>query len=268
VKSVAWIALNVFRESVRDKVLYNLVLFAVLMTGASYLIGQLTAGQDVKIIKDLGLAATSMFGLFIAVFIGIGLVSKEVERRSIYNLLSKPVHRYQVLLGKYAGLVLTLVVNVAIMAGALYAVLYYMSWGISMEVQKAWDAPALDWHLLQAVALVFVELMVVTAIAVWFSTFSTPILSAAFTFGLVVAGHFSADLRNFDQVVASPWAARLARGIYWVLPNLSQFDVKADVVHGQAIPLGYMAMATAYAFFYIAALLVVAVFVFSRRDFK
>src|SRR6266850_1355507 len=123
-RAIGWIAINVFRESVRDKVLYNLVFFAILLMGASYLIGQLTAGQDVKIIKDLGLAATSVFGLFIAVFIGIGLVSKEVERRSIYNLISKPVNRYQVLLGKYAGLVLTLVVNVAIMAAALYAVLY------------------------------------------------------------------------------------------------------------------------------------------------
>jgi len=268
VRAVGWIAVNVFRESVRDKVLYNLVLFAVMLMGASYLIGQLTAGQDVKIIKDLGLAATSVFGLFIAVFIGIGLVSKEVERRSIYNLISKPVDRYQVLLGKYAGLVLTLVVNVAVMAAALYAVLYYMSWGISPEVQKAWDAKALDWHLLEAVALVFVELMVVTAIAVCFSTFSTPILSAAFTFGLVVAGHFSTDLRNFDQVVESPAAARFARGVYWALPNLSQFDVKADVVHGQAVPLGYLVMTTGYALLYIAALLVVSTFVFSRRDFK
>src|SRR5437762_12212806 len=121
------IAVNVFRESVRDKVLYNLVLFAILLIGASYVLGQLTAGQDVKIIKDLGLAATSMFGLFMAVFIGIGLVSKEVERRSIYSLLAKPIHRYQVVLGKYAGLTLTLAVNVAIMAAALYAVLLYMA---------------------------------------------------------------------------------------------------------------------------------------------
>src|SRR6202162_6172778 len=103
-RAVALIAVNVFRESIRDKVLYNLVLFAILLIGASYLIGQLTAGQDVKIIKDLGLAATSIFGLFIAIFIGIGLVSKEVERRSIYGLLAKPIERYQLLLGKYAGL--------------------------------------------------------------------------------------------------------------------------------------------------------------------
>src|ERR671918_395720 len=139
------IAVNVFRESVRDKVLYNLVFFAVLLIGSSYLLAQLTAGQDVKIIKDLGLAATSVFGLFIAVFIGIGLVSKEVERRSIYSLLAKPIHRYQLLLGKYAGLILTLGVNVAIMAAALYAVLVFMAWDVSADVQRAWDAPALDW---------------------------------------------------------------------------------------------------------------------------
>src|SRR4051812_33808822 len=140
-KPTAWIAVNVFRESVRDKVLYNLVLFAILMIASSYLIGQLTAGQDIKIIKDLGLGAISIFGLFIAVFIGIGLVSKEVERRSIYSLLSKPIHRYQVVLGKYVGLALTLTVNVAIMALALYAVLLYMAWGIDPAIQKAWDAP-------------------------------------------------------------------------------------------------------------------------------
>src|SRR4051812_9180013 len=135
------IAVNVFRESVRDKVLYNLVAFAILLIAASYFLGQITAGQDVKIIKDLGLAATSMFGLFIAVFIGIGLVSKEVERRSVYSLLAKPIHRYQLVLGKYVGLTLTLAANVAIMAVALYAVLLYMAWGIDPAIQKAWDAP-------------------------------------------------------------------------------------------------------------------------------
>src|ERR671935_783330 len=140
-KATAAIAVNVFRESVRDKVLYNLVLFAILLIGASYLIGQLTAGQDVKIIKDLGLSATSMFGLFIAVFIGIGLVSKEVERRSIYALLAKPIERYQLVIGKYCGLTLTLAVNIAVMAAAIYAVLAYMVWGVPPAARAAWDAP-------------------------------------------------------------------------------------------------------------------------------
>jgi ABC-type transport system involved in multi-copper enzyme maturation permease subunit len=266
--SIAWIAVNVFRESVRDKVLYNLVFFAVLLMGASYLIAQLTAGQDVKIIKDLGLAATSVFGLFIAVFIGIQLVSKEVERKSIYGLLSKPIDRYQLVLGKYAGLVLTLAVNLSVMALALYGVLAYMAWMIGPEAAQAWERPAVDPLMLKALGLTFVELSIVTAIALFFSTFSTPMLSAAFTFGLFIAGRFSTDLRNFDQVVESGMAAALARGLYWLLPNLAPFDVRAEVVHGLPVEAGYMAISTAYAAVYIAALLVMSIVVFSRRDFK
>jgi ABC-type transport system involved in multi-copper enzyme maturation permease subunit len=268
VKATAAIAINVFRESVRDKVLYNLVLFAILLIGASYLLGQLTAGQDVKIIKDLGLSAISLFGLFIAVFIGIGLVSKEVERRSIYSLVSKPIRRYQLVLGKYIGLTLTLAVNVAIMAAALYVVLGYMSWGVSPEIQRAWGAPGLDPALLKAIGLILVELMLVTSIALFFSTFSSPMLSAACTFGLFIVGHFSGDLRNFQDVVDSPGAARLARGLYWVLPNLSPFDVKADVVHGIPVTARYMGLTIAYASLYIAMLLVISSLIFSRRDFK
>jgi ABC-type transport system involved in multi-copper enzyme maturation permease subunit len=268
VSATAAIAINVFRESVRDKVLYNLGLFAILLIGASYLIGQLTAGQDVKIIKDLGLAATSMFGLFIAVFIGIGLVSKEVERRSVYALLAKPIHRYQIVLGKYCGLILTLTVNVSVMALALYLVLTYMSWDVEPDVIRMWDAPARDPALLKAIGLILVELMLVTAIALFFSTFSTPILSAALTFGLFVVGHFSSDLRNFQDVVDSPAAARLARGLYWVLPNLAQFDVKDNVVHGMPVPMAYLAMTVGYGVLYIAMLLVLSMFIFSRRDFK
>jgi ABC-type transport system involved in multi-copper enzyme maturation permease subunit len=268
VRTVGLVALNAFRESVRDKVLYNLVLFAMLLIGASFLIGQLTAGQDIKIIKDLGLAATSIFGLFMAIFIGIGLVSKEVERRSIYSLLAKPIRRYQVVLGKYAGLLLTLAVNLSIMSIALYALLAYMAWILGPEAAKSPEAPALDPRLLHAIVLTFVELAVVTAIALFFSTFSTPMLSAALTFGLVIAGRFSGDLRNFNQVVESPAAARLAEGLYWILPNLASFDVRTQVVHGQAVPGGYMMLTIAYGLLYIAALLVPATLVFSRRDFK
>ena len=267
-RPVALIAINVFRESVRDKVLYNLVAFAILLIGASYLIGQLTAGQDVKIIKDLGLAATSVFGLFIAIFIGIGLVSKEVEKRSIYSLLSKPINRPQVVLGKYAGLLLTLAVNLAVMVAALYAVLAYMGWGASPRLVQAWERPAVDPLLLRAFFLPFVELSIVTAIALFFSTFSTPLLSAALTFGFFVAGRFSADLRNFDQAVNSPVAAGIARALYWVLPNLASFDVRAQVVHGQPVSAGYIVLTTGYGALYIAALIVVATMVFSRRDFK
>jgi Cu-processing system permease protein len=267
VKVIGVVALNMFRESVRDKVLYNLVFFALLLIGASYLIGQLTAGQDVKMIKDLGLAATSIFGLFIAVFIGIGLVSKEVERRSIYSVLSKPVTRPQLLVGKYLGLALTLAVNLTIMAVALYLVLAYMAWMASPEARIS-EVPALDPSLLKAVGLTFVELAIITAVALFFSTFSSPMLSAAFTIGLFVAGRFSADLRNFNEVVDSPAAAILARTLYWILPNLAPFDVRAEVVHGLPVTMGYIALTAGYGLLYIAAVLIGATLVFSRRDFK
>ncbi|MGH9330412.1 MAG: ABC transporter permease [Vicinamibacterales bacterium] len=265
---VPQIAVNVFKESVRDKVLYNLVFFAVLLMAASYLIGQLTAGQDVKIMKDLGLAATAVFGLFIAVFIGIGLVSKEVERRSIYALLSKPVRREELILGKYAGLALTLFINVAVMAAALYAVLAYYDLTVTGLARERWEAPALDANLLKPIAMILLELMLVTAIALFFSTFSTPMLSAILTFGLYVIGHFNADLKNFEQVVESKPAAWLARTLYYILPNLAPFDIKADIVHGRFVSFGYMAWTAGYAVLYIAVLLVLSMLIFSRRDFK
>ena len=267
-RAIRAVAVNVFKESVRDRVPYNLVLFAVLLIASSYLLGQLTAGQDVKIIKDLGLAATSIFGIFIAIFIGIGLVSKEVERRSIYALLSKPVSRPQFIVGKYLGLVLTLAVNVAVMAIALYLVLWYMTWTTPAAIRSGWDAPGVDPALLKALFLIFVELMLVTALALFFSTFSSPILSAALTFGLYIAGHFNADLKNFDRVVSSKAAARFARGVYHAVPDLSAFDVKTEVVHGLPVSAGYLLTTAAYGAAYIVALLLVATFIFSRRDFK
>lgn len=262
------VALNVFKESVRDRVLYSLVGFAVLLIGASYLIGQLTAGQDMKIIKDLGLAAIATFGLLVAVFIGIGLVWKEVERRSIYALLSKPVRRHEFILGKYAGLALTLLVNMVMMTAAFYVVLAYMNTQFSENVRAVWPAPAVDPGMLRAIGLIFVELLVVTAIALFFSTFSSPFLSAALTFGLWVIGHFNADLRNFEAVVDSPAAAGLARGLYYVLPNFAAFDIKAQVVYALPVPVSYLLTTAAYGMVYIALLLTGAVLIFVRRDFK
>lgn len=267
-RSLAWIAVNGFRESVRDKVMYGLAAFAILLIGTSYILGQLTAGQDLKIMKDLGLSSISIFGLFMAVFIGIGLVSKEVERRSVYALLAKPIRRADLVLGKYLGLVLTLTVNVAVMTAALYTVLAYVGWGENEVARSAREAPALDPAMLKAVALTLVQLMMVTATALFFSTFSTPLLSAALTFGVYVAGYFSTDLRNFDQVVDSRVAQRLARGLYYVLPNLSSFDITAQVVHGLHVGWRYMAFTSAYGFTYIAILLVLSAAIFSRRDFK
>jgi ABC-type transport system involved in multi-copper enzyme maturation permease subunit len=262
------IALNVFRESVRDKVLYSLVAFAILLIAASYLLGQLTAGQDVKIIKDLGLAAIATIGLLIAVFIGVGLVWKEVEKRSIYSLLAKPVTRRDVVVGKYVGLVFTLAVNVAVMTAAFYTVLAIMGRVASPEAARGWAAPATDPRLLIAILLIFVELLLVTAIALFFSTFSSPFLAATLTLGLWVIGHFNADLRNFESVVTSPLVVGLTRGLYYVLPDFAAFDVKAQVVWGQPVSPGYVAGTALYGIVYVLFVLAAATTVFARRDFK
>jgi ABC-type transport system involved in multi-copper enzyme maturation permease subunit len=267
-RAVLNIAVNVFKESVRDKVLYNLVFFAILLIAASYLIGQLTAGQDIKIIKDLGLAAISIFGLFIAVFIGIGLVSKEVERRSIYSLLSKPISRQAFIIGKYCGLVLTLLVNVGVMTLAYYAVLAGMAWALGGWFLPGWEAPAVDPTLLKAIAMIFLQLMIVTAVALLFSTFSSTMLSAALTFGLYIVGHFNADLRHFETVVNSRPTELMARVLYYLLPNLAPLDIKTNVVHAIPVSAQYLWLNAAYAFVYVGAVLTGATWIFMRRDFK
>jgi ABC-type transport system involved in multi-copper enzyme maturation permease subunit len=266
--TVGRVALAMFRETVRDRVLYSLVAFAVVVIGASLLISQLTAGQDVKIVKDLGLAAMSLIGVFIAIFIGIGLVSKEVERRSVYSLLVKPVRRSELVIGKYAGLVLTLTINLVVMTAVWYGVLSYYAITADDWLRRSWETPPLDPQMLKAVYLILLQLMLVTAIALFFSTFSSPMLSALLTFGLFVAGHFSADLRDLEAVVASPAVGALARACYYALPNMAVFDVKSAVVHGRPVAAAALLSATAYGGLYIGGLLLASVAIFSRRDFK
>ena len=267
-RPVAIVATHVFKESVRDKVLYNLVAFALLLIAVSYLIGQLTAGQDVKIIKDLGLAAMSVFGLFIAIFIGVGLVAKEIERRSVYALLVKPVERHEFIIGKYAGLMLTLAINIGVMCLAYYAVLWGVSQTFDEEVRRLWATPVLDARLLKAVLLIVVQLGMVTAIAQFFSTFSSSFLSAALTFGLYVAGHFGADLREFGAIAESPLASSICSAVAFLLPNFSVLDVKAAVVHGRPVGWDYIGSAAAYGALYTSVLLIGSVVIFSRRDFR
>ncbi len=265
---VLTVAGAVFKESVRDRVPYSMVVFAVLMMAASYLISQLTAGQDMKIIKDLGLASIAIFGLMIAVFIGIGLVSKEVDRRSVFALLAKPLSRTDLVLGKYAGLVMTLIVNLSVMTLAFYAVLAYIDWTTHETFKAVWPAPAMDPRMLAAILLIVAELMLVTALALFFSTFSSPLLAAMMTLGLWVAGHFNADLRNFEAVLDVPAVTWLARGLYYVIPNLAPFNIRAEVVHGVPVAASHVGLTLAYAAVYIAMLLAAAVAIFRRRDFK
>jgi len=270
---VAW---HVFKESVRDRVLYAIGGFALLLVGASIVIGQLTAGQDVKIIKDLGLATIEVAGVVMTIFIGVGLVSKEIERRSIYALLSKPLPRWEFIIGKYFGLVLTIFVNVAAMAAALLAILAWAQLTSPENVRASWDVPALDPRLLVAVLLIFAELALLTAIALFFSTFSSSGLwSVVFTFGIFVTGLLSSDLRNFGAAIdgyaidASPLVTRLVSAIGWVVPAFDAFsDRKDHFVHGIAVPAGVVANTLTYAATYIAVAVGAAMAVFSRREFK
>jgi hypothetical protein len=170
--------------------------------------------------------------------------------------------------GKYAGLVLTLLVNVSLMSLALYAVLGYMGWIESPEFKRGWEAPAADPALLIAIGLIFVELMLVTAIALFFSTFSSPMLSSALTFGFYLAGHFSEDLRRLDEITGSTVVSATARALYYVLPNFATFDVKSRVVHAQPPGPAEIGLACAYGVIYVAMLLVAASWIFSRRDLK
>ncbi len=268
VSAVRKVAVAVFKESVRDRVPYSLVIFAVVLMGASFLLSRLTAGQDLKVIKDLGLATMNAIGLLISIFIGTGLVAKEVERRSIYSIIAKPLSRSSYIVGKYAGLVLTLVVNLALMTVAFYAMMEYLSLTTDDWIKQGWRAPALDLRLLVPIALIGVQLMMTTAVAVFFSTFSSPLLSMLFTLGVWVAGHFSGDLRNFQTAVDSPAAAAVARALYYLLPNLAAIDVKNEIVHGLPLPWTALAVGVASLFAYIGVLVTASTLIFNRRDFK
>src|SRR2546426_10162919 len=164
---VAAIARNTFREAVRDRVLYNLVIFALLLIAGAIFLGELSAGQEAKIIIDLGLSSILLFGVFIAIFVGVGLVYKEIERRTLYAILAKPLGRGEFLLGKYLGLCLTLLVNVAIMGVGLSLALVYVKRGWNPLVARIWPA----------ILLLYIELIILTGVAMLFSSFSSPALS-------------------------------------------------------------------------------------------
>jgi len=255
---VLTIARNTFREAVRDRVLYNLVLFVLLLTGGAIFLGELSAAQEVKIIIDMGLSAMLLFGVFIAIFVGVGLVYKEIERRTIYAIFSKPVGRGEFLLGKYAGLCLTLAVNVAVMgAGVSIALLY---------VRGRWDDLAL--RIWPAVGLIYVELMIVVAVALLFSSFSSPALSALLTFFAFVIGHFSAELKSLASTVGSGAARALFTALYYLLPNLSNYSYITDASHGRTPTAPDFFGAVIYGLIYIAVLLAASTLVFKRRNFK
>jgi ABC-type transport system involved in multi-copper enzyme maturation permease subunit len=247
------IAANTFREAIRDRVLYLLLAFALLMIGSSILLSLLTVGSREKIIIDLGLSAISIFGVLTSIFLGVGLVFKEIDRRTIYTIVTKPVQRAQFILGKYLGLCLTLGVNLAVMTAGFYLLL-------------AWEGCAYA-RLLPAILLTLFELLVVTALALLFSSFSTPILSALFTLSCFLVGRLSWSLRLLEEKIASAWGKGVCEAFYWVLPNLERFNLRTEAVHGLALETGEVAFAMAYGIGYAALLVAAACLAFERRDF-
>ena len=252
---VAW---NTFREAVRDRVLYNLVFFALLMMGAAILVGQISIGIEQMVIVSLGLSAISVIGLLMAVFIGVGLVSKEMDKRTLYALLAKPVRRWEFLLGKFGGLLLTLSVNTGAMAAGLFAALYY----VKHSLERA------DGVALVAIYFILLKLALVVALALLFSCYTTPLLAILFTAGLYVSGLFVKEMRGLHSETMAPAVQTFLRWLSYLLPNFENFDVMASAAHGRDVPATLIVQNTAYAALYCAIVLAAASAIFSRRDLK
>src|SRR5271163_3848452 len=250
------VAINTFREAVRDRVLYNLIFFALMMISASILVGEISIGISRLVIINLGLSAISIFGLIMAIFIGVGLVSKEIEKRTLYTLLSKPVRRWEFLVGKFGGLLLTLTVNTALMTLGLAAALFY----VSRNFLRA------DVSILVAVYFILLSLALVTALALFFSCFSSPMLSTLFTLGIYITGVFAEDIRGFGEVTKSPAIEAATKVIYYLIPNFHNFNAIATAAHGDLIPFSLIWRNTLYAVLYVAVVLLGASAVFSRRN--
>ncbi|MBK6848561.1 MAG: ABC transporter permease [Proteobacteria bacterium] len=254
------IALNTFREAIRNKVLYSLLFFAVVVIVASLAFGALSVHEEVRLTTDLGFAGMSAFLVLIATFLGVNLVYKELERKTVYTLLPKPIHRYQFVLGKFFGLALTLLVLLALMCGVLLLVLHL-------------QGAALEPALAMLVALIFLEVLVVTAVAVFFSSFSTPLLSGLFTVGVFLLGRSVPDIRAVAAKLDQPGLPLLLRGVARVVPNLRYFYVTGAEIDGQQVAIsgtfvdwGYVGLASGYAALYLAVVLLLAMALFSRRD--
>src|SRR6266516_1258268 len=252
---VAW---NTFREAVRDRVLYNLLFFALVMIASSIIAGQISIGIEETVIVTLGLRAISLIGLLIAIFIGVGLVSKEMEKRTLYALLAKPVRRWEFLLGKFGGLVLTLTVNTAAMAlGLLLAMLY-----VKHSLERS------DATVLVAVYFILLKLALIVALALLFSCFTTPLLAILFTAGLYTVGLYVQELRNLPLELLSPAMTAFTKWLSYLLPNFENFNVMAMAAHGRAVPGALILQNTLYTVVYCTIVLAIASVVFSRRNLK
>ncbi|MFC1726330.1 ABC transporter permease [candidate division KSB1 bacterium] len=246
---------NTYRETIRDKVLYNLLFFALGLIIVSVIVSQWSIGQEVKILKDFGLTVMSFFGLLMAIFIGIGLVHKEIEKRTVYPILSKPLSRVKFLLGKYFGLLFTLFVNFCIMTVVLYIVLFIFD-------------KTVDLSLIKSIVLIFFEMILIIAFSTLFSTFSTPTLSAVYSIIIYIMGHLSKEAYLITQKNNPENGISLIKIIYYIIPNLENFNIKTEIVHSVSIDDTRILFAVLYGILYSSVILSIAVYIFKKRDFK
>jgi ABC-type transport system involved in multi-copper enzyme maturation permease subunit len=252
------IAYNTYREAVRDRVLYNLILFALLIVGSSVLFGQISIEINRIVLINLGLTAISLFGIVIAIFIGIGLVSKEIEKRTLYTVLAaRPVRRWEFITGKFLGLVMTLTVNALLMSVGFFAAVMYVSHGLGRG----------DLQLLVAIYFILLEFVLITALALLFSTFSTPIFSSIFAFAIFAVGTFAQDLRGFASM--APGMTRwVMTGASYMVPNFASLNVISQVAHDTAVDPKLILLNTLYVLIYTAAVMTASVWIFERRNLK
>lgn len=262
-KHIGIIALNTFRESIRDKILYNIVFLAIALTLFSIVLGEWSVFDRSYVIKSTTLSVMSLSGLLISIFVGISLVQKEIQRRTVLTLLSKPISRAAFIVGKYLGLLAVVAVHLAI----LTCIFYLMLAVINADP---------TFSLLTAVYLIFCEMAVIIAVALLFSSFSSTVLSALFTLGIYFAGHLSNQLleqvrfaSRMGEMNATSTALfeKAAVVIHAVFPGLYRFNVTNYVVHGVALPDMYLFWNTIYALGYVGVFLAIASWWFSRRDF-
>lgn len=258
------IARNTFREAIRDKILYSLLIFTVIVIAASVLLGQLTIGQDQRVIKDMGLASMSLFGVLIATFVGTSLVYKEIRKKTIYTMLSKPIHRYEFILGKYLGLLMTMFVELSIMAVVLFAVI--MLHGVTFASPITGAEPIGYALLMKAIVLIFFELMIVTSIAVLFSIISTPVLSVFFTLGIYVIGHLTVDIKEMGVALESSLLKGLCSLSYYILPNLENFNIRAEMVRDVFVSSRFMFYSIIYGILYMSFVLLVSILAMERKQ--
>lgn len=253
--TVALVAHNTFREATRDRVLVGVVLAGMIGILATQPLGAIALGEGLRLTVDLGLTLISLMGLLVVMLVGTSLVAKEIERRTIFNLLARPISRPAYLVGKWLGL-----------SGAQWAVAGSLGVALWLVVAVRGHA-GLGFVILEATYLAGLELTVITALAVLFSALSTPVLSALYTLGFYCVGQWSWDLREFARQAPGALGA-LLRNAADLSPNLPIFNMRALAAHGELAGLDHLALATAYALVYCGCVLALAAAAFESRDFK